>query len=93
MVSAFVLRISCNIYIIWFPFSKVITELIDQVCPKTVNKNGAEIPVQPTVFSGDNKTEKMARSAQLALVENGTMRDRLGMLSKLKKYIYHSHCN
>ena len=62
--------------------SKVITKLIDQVCPKTINKNGSEAPVHPTVFSGDNKTEKMARSAQLALVENGSMRERLGKLSK-----------
>ena len=58
--------------------SKVITELIDQVCPKTVDQNGTEAPVHPTVFSGDNKTEKMARSAQLALAENGSMRERLG---------------
>ena len=59
--------------------SKVITELIDKVCPKIVNEQGFEVPAYPTVFSGDNKTEKMARSAQLALVENGTMRDRLGL--------------
>ena len=62
--------------------SKVITTLIDAVCPKSVNTMGLDIPVHPTVFSGDQNTEKMARSAQLALVENGTMRDRLGMLSK-----------
>ena len=59
--------------------SKVITEIIDRVCPKLVNDKGVEVPAYPTVFSGDNKTEKMARSAQLALVENGTMRDRLGL--------------
>jgi hypothetical protein len=58
--------------------SKVITELIDQVCPKSVDQTGRETPVHPTVFSGDNKTEKMARSAQLALAENGSMRERLG---------------
>ena len=58
--------------------SKVITELIDQVCPKSVDNGGTESPIHPTVFSGDNKTEKMARSAKLALVENGSMRDRLG---------------
>ena len=68
--------------------SKVITKLFDQICPKTVNINGSETPVHPTVFSGDNKTEKMARSAQLALVENGSMRDRLGKFSKLSLFVY-----
>ena len=58
--------------------SKVITELIDNLCPKIINEDGTEAPVHMTVFSGDNKTEKMARSAQLALAENGSMRDRLG---------------
>ena len=57
--------------------SKVITQLIDQVCPKRINKNGSEDPLYPTVFSVDNKTEKMARIAQLAMVENNSMRDRL----------------
>ena len=69
--------------------SKVITELIDKVCPKVVNDKGMEAPAYPTVFSGDNKTEKMARSAQLALVENGTMRDRLGLFKyKYKRTIF-----
>ena len=58
--------------------SKVNTKLIDEVCPKTVNVDGTEGPIQTTVFSGDNKTEKMARSAQLALAENGSMKERLG---------------
>ena len=58
--------------------SKVITTLIDEVCPKSVNVDGTDSPIHPTVFSGDNKTEKMARSAKLALAENGSMRERLG---------------
>ena len=32
------------------------------------------------VFSGDNKTEKGARSAQVALVDNGSMTDTLGFI-------------
>ena len=40
-----------------FLLSKVITTLIDEVCPKSVNTMGLDIPVHPTVFSGDNKTE------------------------------------
>ena len=58
--------------------SKVITKLVDDVCPKIVSENGSVSPVHPTVLSGDNKTEKMSRSAQLALMENGSMRERLG---------------
>ena len=57
--------------------SKVISELIDQVCPKIVDKGGRESPVHPTLFSGDNKTEKMLRSTYLALAENGSMQERL----------------
>ena len=32
------------------------------------------------LFSGDNKTEKAARSAQVALVDNGDMTDTLGFI-------------
>ena len=57
--------------------SKVITQLIDVVCPVVLDKAGEPAPAFPTTFSGDNKTEKSARSAQLALCDNGDMRDRL----------------
>ena len=35
--------------------SKVLKELIDTVCPKTQSLSGRDVPVHPTVFSGDNK--------------------------------------
>ena len=57
--------------------SKVITELIDEVCPVMFDNEGNPSPVYPTTFSGDQKTEKAARSAQLALCDNGSMKERL----------------
>ena len=57
--------------------SKVITELIDVACPVVLDKAGKPAPAFPTTFSGDQKTEKCARSAQLALCDNGNMKDRL----------------
>ena len=55
--------------------SKVIKNLIDVVCPVVSDAAGKPAPVFPTTFSGDQKTEKSARSAQLALCDNGDMRD------------------
>ena len=57
--------------------SEVITKLIDVVCPVLTDSSGKQSPAFPTTFSGDNKTEKSSRSAQLALCDNGSMRDRL----------------
>ena len=57
--------------------SKVIRSLIDVVCPVETNEAGKPAPAFPTTFSGDNKTERSARSAQLALCDNGDMRDKL----------------
>ena len=61
--------------------SKVITEIVDKVCPVKIKGDGSAGPVYTTVFSGDNKTEKAARSAQLAMVDNGTMRTRLDFIA------------
>ena len=57
--------------------SKVITQLINVVCPVVLDSAGNPSPAFPTTFSGDNKTEKSSRSAQIALCDNGDMRDRL----------------
>ena len=57
--------------------SKVIKVLVDTVCPAVEDCSGKPVPVFPTTFSGDQKTEKSARSAQVALCDNGDMRDRL----------------
>ena len=57
--------------------SKVITELIDVACPVVLDKAGKPAPAFPTTFSGDQQTEKCARRAQLALCDNGNMKDRL----------------
>ena len=59
---------------------KVITNLVDVVCPVVENKQGKKVPVYPTTFSGDNKSEQCARSAQLALADNGNMRDQLAFI-------------
>ena len=45
-----------------------------------VNKEGKKVPVYPTTFSGDNKSEQCARSAQLAMADNGDMRDQLAFI-------------
>ena len=60
--------------------SKIITTLTDQLCPSTKNRQGVKIPICPTTFSGDQKTEKAARSAQIALIDNGCMRDKLAFV-------------
>ena len=60
--------------------SKVITTLTDDLCPTIQNEEGKNVPIFPTTFSGDQKTEKSARSAQLALLDNGSMRDKLGFI-------------
>ena len=60
--------------------SKVITKLTDDLCPVAQNEEGQNVPIYPTIFSGDQKTEKSARSAQLALLDNGSMRDKLGFI-------------
>ena len=60
--------------------SKVITQLTDELCPAGLNDDGHKVPIFPTTFSGDQKTEKSARSAQLALIDNGSMRDKLGFI-------------
>ena len=59
---------------------KVITKLVDVVCPVVENEQGKKVPVYPTTFSGDNKSEQSARSAQLALADNGDMRDQLAFI-------------
>ena len=59
---------------------KVITQLVDVMCPVVENKHGKKVPVYPTTFSGDNKSEQSARSAQLALADNGDMRDQLAFI-------------
>ena len=59
---------------------KVITHLVDVVCPAIENKQGRKVPVYPTTFSGDNKSEQSARSAQLAMADNGDMRDQLAFI-------------
>ena len=61
--------------------SKVITNIVEKVCPAKIKEDGSEGPVYTTVFSGDNQTEKAARSAQLAMVDNGNMRTRLDFIS------------
>ena len=60
--------------------SKIITSLTDELCPTTRNRHGAKIPICPTTFSGDQKTEKASRSAQLGKVDNGSMRDKLSFI-------------
>ena len=60
--------------------SKIITSLTDQLCPVTTNRDGVKIPISPTTFSGDQKTEKASRSAQIALIDNGSMRDKLAFI-------------
>ena len=60
--------------------SKVITKLTDELCPTVLNEEGKNVPIYPTTFSGDQKTEKSARSAQLALLDNGLMRDKLSFI-------------
>ena len=59
---------------------KVITHLVDVVCPVTENIQGKKVPVYPTTFSGDNKSEQSARSAQLALADNGDMKEQLAFI-------------
>ena len=59
---------------------KVITNLIDVVCPVVENKQGKKVPIYPTTFSGDNKSEQCARSAQLALADDGNMRNQLAFI-------------
>ena len=59
---------------------KVITQLVDVICPAIENKKGKKVPVYPTTFSGDNKSEQSARSAQLALADNGDMKDQLAFI-------------
>ena len=59
---------------------KVLTHLIDVVCPVIVNMHGKKVPIYPTTFSGDNKSEQSARSAQLAMADNGDMRDQLAFI-------------
>ena len=60
--------------------SKIITSLTDELCPVTFDKQGGKIPISPTTFSGDQKTEKASRSAQMALMDNGNMRDKLAFI-------------
>jgi hypothetical protein len=60
--------------------SKIITSLTDELCPATTNRYGVKIPICVTTFSGDQKTEKASRSAQIALVDNGNMRDKLAFV-------------
>ena len=61
--------------------AKIITSLTDELCPTAVNKSGVKIPICPTTFSGDQKTEKAGRSAQIALLDNGSMRDKLAFVT------------
>ena len=60
--------------------AQVIKSLTDDLCPTAVNEEGQHVPIFPTTFSGDQKTEKSSRSAQLALLDNGSMRDKLGFI-------------
>ena len=60
--------------------AKVIQSLTDDLCPTVLNEDGQNVPVFPTTFSGDQKTEKSARSAQLALLDNGSLRDKLSYI-------------
>ena len=60
--------------------SKVITKLTDALCPTALDEYGIKVPIFPTTFSGDQKTEKSARSAQVALMDNGSMRDKLNFI-------------
>ena len=57
--------------------SKIITCLTDKLCPSATSKLGMKIPICPTTFSGDQKTEKASRSAQIAQIDNGSMIDKL----------------
>ena len=60
--------------------AKIITNLTDELCPVTTNREGVNIPISPTTLSGDQKTEKASRSAQIALMDNGSMRDKLAFI-------------
>jgi hypothetical protein len=69
--------------------SKVITNLTDGLCPTVLNEDGQNVPIFPTTFSGDQKTEKSARSAQLALLDNGSMRDKLSYIVGRHKLLHY----
>ena len=60
--------------------AKIITTLTDELCPATTNRDGLKVPICPTTFSGDQKTEKASRSAQIAMMDNGNMRDKLAFV-------------
>ena len=60
--------------------AKIITSLTDNLCPATTNRYGDKIPICVTTFSGDQKSEKASRSAQMALMDNGSMRDKLAFV-------------
>ena len=60
--------------------SKVITKLTGDLCPVALDECVHGVPIFPTTFSGDQKTEKSSRSAQLALLDNGSMKDKLSFI-------------
>ena len=60
--------------------SSIISKLTAELCPKTTNSYGSQIPISVTTFSGDQKTEKAGRSAQLAMLDNGSMMDKLAFI-------------
>jgi hypothetical protein len=50
----------------------VIKSLTDELCPTAVNEEGQHVPIFPTTFSGDQKTEKSSRSAQQSSSERSS---------------------
>ena len=60
--------------------SSIISKLTAELCPKTINSCGSQVPISVTTFSGDQKTEKAGRSAQLAMLDNGSMMDKLAFI-------------